>query len=218
MSSSPPAWARQSQFVVPPIPSSPISSNTPLQRDYDSTTTTAYYAYYIELAYTASSSCSSRWVYTTSAAVDLPPIITPTPTSISTVYSQYQAFGATSTLYYAFIDPTILPASSLSSIKSYSAPYFTNACTVPSSYETGVVTSGSGSSSTSGTSSSWDGDRSLCQVADYNNYGYGYYYSDDVFQTVYVCPDGSTFVSSTLPSHQATTLTQPRPKAHLSSP
>ena len=170
-------------------------SNTFVQRDR-SVSTTSYYGYYINLSYTASSSCATPWVYTTTANAYIPPMITPTPTSVSTRYSQYEAFGETSTYYYAFIDPTVLPTSSLSSISSNYAPYFTTYCTVPSSYESGVVTPGSdgsdddsdSSSSGSGSSSSSDG----CRPATYSD---GFYYGDDAFQTTYVCPDGSHYVS-----------------------
>ena len=124
-------------------------------------------------------------------------MITPTPTSVSTSYSQYQAFGTTRTYYFAFIDPTILPASSLSSIKSEYAPYFTASCTVPYSYQTDVVTSSTGGSgdgssdSGSGSGSSSSGDANDCHRASYSD---GYYYYDEPFQTTYVCGDGSTYV------------------------
>lgn len=153
--------------------------------------TTSYYGYYINLSYTASSSCATPWVYTTTANAYIPPMITPTPTSVSTRYSQYEAFGETSTYYYAFIDPTFLPTSSLASISSNYAPYFTTYCTVPSSYTTGVVSggdSGSDDSSSSSDSSSSDG----CRPASYSD---SFYYGDDGFQTTYVCPDGSHYVS-----------------------
>lgn len=130
-------------------------------------------------------------------------MITPTPTSVSTVYSQYEAFGETSTFYYAFIDPTVLPTSSLSSIKSYYAPYFTSSCTIPSSYQTGLVTPGTGGSddgdddyygddgyNDTPDSSTFDGDK--CRPVSYNDGYYSYY--GDSFQTTYICPDGSTFV------------------------
>ncbi|KFY82372.1 hypothetical protein V500_10588 [Pseudogymnoascus sp. VKM F-4518 (FW-2643)] len=174
----------------------PTGAGEPVTYDYSATaTTTSYYGYYFHLSYTASSSCATPWVYTTTAGAYLPPMITPTPTSVSTSYSQYQAFGTTRTYYFAFIDPTILPASSLSSIKSEYAPYFTASCTVPYSYQTDVVTpssgSGDGSSdSSSGSGSSSSGDANDCRQASYSD---GYYYYDEPFQTTYICGDGSTF-------------------------
>ncbi|KFY31007.1 hypothetical protein V493_01483, partial [Pseudogymnoascus sp. VKM F-4281 (FW-2241)] len=152
---------------------------------YNRASTTSYRGYYVDLSYTATSDCATRWVYTTSARVSIPPMITPTPTSVSTSLYQYEAFGETSTFLYAFIDPTFLPTSSLSSIQSYNAPYFSTYCSVPSSYETDLVSPGG----TSGDSSS-SGGSTGCRPARYSDDDY--YYSDS-FQTTYICADGTRY-------------------------
>ncbi|OBT63744.1 hypothetical protein VE03_06149 [Pseudogymnoascus sp. 23342-1-I1] len=177
----------------------PTGVGEPITYDrYATTTTTSYYGYYIKLSYTAPTSCATEWVYTTSAGAYLPPMITPTPTSVSTRLTQYEAFGETSTYLYAFIDPTVLPTSSLSSIKSNYAPYFTSSCTVPSSYQTGLVTPGTGGSSDDSSdsgddynsdSSSFDGDECRPETYGDNNSLYG----GDAFQTRYICPDGTSY-------------------------
>ncbi|KFX95508.1 hypothetical protein V490_03812, partial [Pseudogymnoascus sp. VKM F-3557] len=108
-------------------------------------------------------------------------MITPTPTSVSTRFSQYEAFGPTSTYYYAFIDPSILPESTLSSLSRYNLP---SGCSTPYSYPTGSSDSGDGSDyggSGSGSGSS-SGDSSDCSD-----------YWTGSFQRTYECRDGSSF-------------------------
>ena len=183
----------------------PTGAGEVITRDYSSTTT-SYYGYYIKLSYTAPTACATQWVYTTTAGAYLPPMITPTPTSVSTSVSQYEAFGEKSTYLFAFIDPAILPTSSLSSIKSNYAPYFTSSCTVPYSYQTGLVTPGTGGSSDSGSSDSSSGSGSGSSSgtsADecYEDFS-GYY---NQFLHKYKCPDGRTYVSPPPP------LSHPQP-------
>ncbi|OBT94494.1 hypothetical protein VE01_07193 [Pseudogymnoascus verrucosus] len=170
----------------------PTGAGEVITRDYSAT---SYYDYYIKLSYTAPTSCATEWVYTTTANADLPPMITPTPTSVSTSVSQYQAFGTKTTYYFAYIDPAILPTSSLASIKSEYAPYFTSSCTVPYSYQTNLVTPGTGGSnsgsSDSGSSSSGSGSSSSGDDGCYEDYS-GYY---NQFQHKFKCPDGSTYTT-----------------------
>lgn len=167
--------------------------------DYYATSTTSYYGYYLKFSFTASASCDPRWVFTTSASAYLPPMITPTPTSVSTKYTQRKAFGPTSTYYYAFIDPTFLPSSTVASMKSYAEPYFTDSCTVPSYYQDGVVTPGEGDSGSrdDGTTEP-DANGVSCRPADYydrDSY-YSYYstsYYDDGYRTLMKCSDGTYY-------------------------
>ncbi|OBT53825.1 hypothetical protein VE04_05894 [Pseudogymnoascus sp. 24MN13] len=187
----------QSTNTTPMSPSS-TSSSPPapgevVTRDYSAT---SYYDYYIKLSYTAPTSCATEWVYTTTANADLPRMITPTPTSVSTSVSQYQAFGTKTTYYFAYIDPTILPTASLASIKSEYAPYFTSSCTVPYSYQTDLVTPGTGGSNSGsgGSGSSSSGSGSSSSSGDdgcYEDYS-GYY---NQFQHKFKCPDGSTYTT-----------------------
>ncbi|OBT82142.1 hypothetical protein VE02_09121 [Pseudogymnoascus sp. 03VT05] len=170
----------------------PTGAGEAITADYSTTTTS--YRYYVKLSYTAPTACATQWVYTTSASAYLPPMITPTPTSVSTSVSQYEAFGEKSTYYYAFIDPAILPTSSLESIKSNYGPYFTSSCTVPYSYQTGLVTSGTGGSSNSGSSdssSSSSGSGSSSADECYEDFS-GYY---NQFLHTYKCPDGRTYTT-----------------------
>jgi uncharacterized membrane protein YgcG len=186
----------------------PTGAGEVITRDY-STTTTSYYGYYIKLSYTAPTACATQWVYTTTAGAYLPPMITPTPTSVSTSVSQYEAFGEKKTFYFAFIDPAILPTASLSSIKSNYAPYFTTSCTVPYSYQTGLVTPGTGGSgsgsSDSGSSSSGSGSGTSSADECYEDFS-GYY---NEFLHKYKCPDGRTYVSPLPPPFPPPITTAP---------
>lgn len=127
--------------------------------DYDY----AYTNYVVNLAYTAPASCSTTWTYTTAVTVDPPYEIEDAlvPTSVSTSYSvnNRSPFQPTTiTQVYAYIDPTQVPASSLSMLRYNYEPY-------PSCYNPSSDGSTSGDSSSSSSSSSSSG-----------IYSCGYYY------------------------------------------
>ncbi|KFY45086.1 hypothetical protein V494_01155, partial [Pseudogymnoascus sp. VKM F-4513 (FW-928)] len=133
------------QVLVPTGVATTLSYGYDDYGDYGSETS-SYDDYLINLSYSAPTTCTNTWVYTTATHAYVPPLITPTPTSVSTSYYQYEAFGETSTYLYAFIDPSILPPSSLSSLSYYAQPSFVSYsyCNVPYAYQTGLVTPGTG--------------------------------------------------------------------------
>jgi len=132
-------------------------------------------------------------------------MVTPTPTSISTIYSQYRAFGPTSTYYQGFLDPNDFPASYLEQYKSYYEPTFTRSCTIPSYYRTGLVTAtGSAVSTATATTTRTATPAATGSFTDANGVQvqcdpvYKYYDSYYGFENTYVCSDGSYYES--LPS------------------
>ncbi|RHZ63221.1 uncharacterized protein CDV56_105825 [Aspergillus thermomutatus] len=92
---------------------------------YDSNIITHYY---VNMVYTAPTSCSSQWTLTTAIPVNVPYAIEDAlpATSMSTSYSvdDSQPFQPTTyTKALAFIDPTQVPASSLSMLSNSYKPY-----------------------------------------------------------------------------------------------
>lgn len=117
-----------------------------------------YTNYVVNLAYTAPTSCSTTWTYTTAVAVDPPSEIEDAlvPTSVSTSYSVNNRTPFNPTTYtevYAYIDPTQVPSSSLSMLRYEYAPY--PSCYKPSSDDS--ISGDSSSSSSSSPSSSSSG-------------------------------------------------------------
>src|SRR5947209_2396772 len=98
----------------------------------------------VQLFYTGPSSCHSQWVYSTTALVDVPYQVTPTPTSVSTILTQLEAFGPTTTNFVALMDPTDIPAVDLSSLSSEYAPFFTSSCSIPDYYTATETNLGTG--------------------------------------------------------------------------
>lgn len=147
----------------------PYESATPTATDSSYATSTGYdniYTnFYVNFAYTAPTACSSTWSYTTAVEVDPPYEIDDAlvPTSVSTSYytdnsSPFQPTVITEV--YAFLNPTQVPASSLSYLSSAYAPY-------PSCYNPDSGYSSSGSSGNSGGSSSSSGSSSGSVTCNY---------------------------------------------------
>lgn len=135
-----------------------------------------------------------------SAYLSVPTGVTPTPTSVSTSYTQRSAFGTTSTMYQGFLDPTDVP--DIASISSSYEPYFSRSCTIPYGYRTTTGTGASPTATDSGDSSDYpynspsypnynEGDGNGC----YNSYD-EFYYSMTV---THYCQDGSRYVSLPAP-------------------
>lgn len=102
---------------------------------------------------------TASWVWKTAFAIDVPYGVTPVPTAISTSTYQNAAFGPTTTYTKAYLNPSDVPSSSLSSRSSslsYYTSWFDYSCTVPSYASTGLVSlngraydpSGTGTSAT----------------------------------------------------------------------
>jgi hypothetical protein len=149
----------------------------------------------VQLFYTAPTTCASQWVFTTTAFVDAPADVTFAPTAVSTVFTQPQAFGPTSTEFLALVNPTDIPAADLSSISNRNAPYFTGSCSIPYYYTATGTNPGSaatvtpqaggssgGSSSSSG--SNWSG----CDP-------FVWYFVGAEMGRGYICADGIHYVS-----------------------
>ncbi|KAF7118980.1 hypothetical protein CNMCM5793_008620 [Aspergillus hiratsukae] len=135
---------------------------------YDSNIITQYY---VNMVYTAPTSCSSQWTVTTAIPVNVPNAIENAlpATSMSTSYSvdDSQPFQPTTyTRALAFIDPTQVPASSLSMLSdSYIYTMYRNYGCYDSSSNSGSTYSNSGS-----TYSNYDGGDGSSWFYD------GYYY------------------------------------------
>lgn len=85
---------------------------------------------------------SASWVWKTAFSIKVPYGVTPIPTAISTATYQNAAFGPTTTYTTAYLNPSDVPASSLSSRSSslsYSTSWFEYSCTVPWYESTGLV-------------------------------------------------------------------------------
>lgn len=107
-----------------------------------------YTSYVVALAYTAPTECSSSWTYTT--AVPVYPAIAVKPTSVSTSFYTDNSVPfqpSTVTEVYAYVDPTQVPASSLSLLSESYSPY-------PSCYNPDPTASASSSSSSASSGSS----------------------------------------------------------------
>jgi hypothetical protein len=134
-------------------------------------------SYFVNAVFTAPTSCSSSWAYTTAIAVDPPYYIAAdlTPTSVSTswITDNSQPFQPTTIgEAIAFIDPTQLPEASLSSITAYYGP--TPACYYPGNGNYGGYSGSSSGSfcSQNPYSASCNGDNSEDNWL-YDSYWYG---------------------------------------------
>lgn len=101
----------------------PVATDNGLYNDNDYITTN----YYVDLVYTAPTGCSSHWTTTTAVSLYVPSeiqgFVQPTSTSISYSVDNYKPFQPTTiTQAIAWIDPTQLPASSLSFLRNLYAP------------------------------------------------------------------------------------------------
>ncbi|KAF7162858.1 hypothetical protein CNMCM5623_007980 [Aspergillus felis] len=134
--------------------------------------------YYVNMVYTAPTSCSSQWTLTTAVPVYVPNAIEDAllATSMSTSYyvDDSRPFQPTTyTKALAFIDPTQVPVSSLSSLSNSYKPYtmYREYGCYDSSVSSGS-SSHSGSSSNSGSSYSYsDGSDSGSWLYDSSYYG-----------------------------------------------
>jgi hypothetical protein len=133
-------------------------------------------------------------------SVSIPAMVTPTPTSISTIYSQPQPFGPTSTFYKGFLNPSDLPASSVDYYKEVYAPGFTSYCSVPSYYRTGLVSPTGSDATVAATATATATPEGPGRVTNSNAVQcdpvYKYYDSYWAFESTYICSDGSYYVSS----------------------
>lgn len=131
-------------------------------------------------------------------------MITLAPTHVSTILTQFQVFGATSTEYSALVNPTDLPAAVLSSLRSQYEPYFSDECSIPYYYTATGTPTGSGSSPTPGSgSSSGNGGGNSGNNGVIGNPSNGWAGCDPVWEYVdgieigegYMCADGLHLVS-----------------------
>jgi hypothetical protein len=153
----------------------------------------------VELLYTAPSVCPSKWAYTTTAFVDAPDQVTFAPTSVSTVFTQPQAFGPTSTKFIALVNPTDIPAGDLASLSSEYAPFFSGSCSIPYYYTaTGTAP---GSAATSNPEAGGSGGSSNSSSGDSGNDWLGcdpfvWYFGGIQMGQGYICDNGIYYVSS----------------------
>ncbi|KAL1965442.1 hypothetical protein VTN77DRAFT_5698 [Rasamsonia byssochlamydoides] len=155
------------QVLLPSVPAATSTVNDPYD-ELPTTTADVVTSYYVNLVYTAPTSCSSAWTTTTAVEVYVPYAIEAaiTPTSVSTSYStdDSQPFQPiTITQVMAFINPSQVPASSLSVLSAENAPYTMYDGSSGCSYYN------SNSSYYSGDSGSYDDDSNWL----YDSYGSG---------------------------------------------
>lgn len=150
----------------------------------------------VQLFYTGPSSCPSPWVYSTKAYVDVPYQVTPTPTSVSTILTQPQAFGPTSTEYIALMDPNDIPAGDLSSLSSRYAPIFTSSCSIPYYYTATGTSPGSGATTTPKSGGSGSSSSSSSSGTDWSGCDpFVWYFGGAEMGQGYICDDGLHYVS-----------------------
>lgn len=150
-------------------------------------------SYMVALTYSADEDYCTRdgenWVWTTGVSISVPYGAKPTAISSSLSMTQFSAFDPTSTFTHLYINPTEVPASSLSSLSSYYSEYWMDySCTVPASKASGIVTGAVASSTPSSNADSDDtnsspsssivsgGRESQCEDGDwwwYSDWGFG---------------------------------------------
>lgn len=152
--SSDPATIVQVLYPYQSVAAVPTTTVDPYSYGYEDS---AYTNYVVALAFTAPAECSSSWTYTTAVAVYPPVAIKPTSVSTSFYTDNSEPFRPTTvTEMYAYVDPTQVPASSLSLLSESYSPY-------PSCYNPEPTGSSSSSSSSSPSPYSPSSESSDCE-------------------------------------------------------
>ncbi|KAI9851523.1 MAG: hypothetical protein M1838_003477 [Thelocarpon superellum] len=125
--------------------------------------------YYVNLTYTAPSSCTDKWTLTTAAQVFVPGEAANAVTATATSTSVGSVLNAM-TVINAFVNPTALPSDVLSSISSQNSYLGIYPCTPPNYIATG--TGSPGSVETSSGSSDSSGSLGISDLATYCSLAY----------------------------------------------
>ena len=142
----------------------------------------------VQLVFTAPSTCLSKWTFTTRAMIDVPPMVTNLQViSVSTIVSVVEAFGATTTMYDAYLAQSEVPMSQLSSASSLYQPLFSRSCSIPYYYTASGAAPTATSSLNVGSSSSFS-------YADCDPFSW--YFGGINFGGGYICGDTWNYVRS----------------------
>lgn len=120
----------------------PPGSGRTTTADYSDYTPASYTSYVVPVTYTPSAICTSQnWTFVTNVPIDIPSIVQTqlTPATISptvSTYTYYYDSGriSRSTVMLAILNPTDVPADSLSSVSSENEPYYMRYCYTPTTY------------------------------------------------------------------------------------
>lgn len=165
------------QILYPSGAAIPTSASSFSSYAYDGYEESQYTSYVVALTFTAPAECTSSWAYTTAVPVYPPIPVKPTLASTSLYTDNSEPFRpSTMTAVYAYVDPTQVPASSLSALSESYSPYgcYYPEPTASSSSSSSPLSSGSGSGSSSGTTycdiydcneSSWINDTSVYGIS-----------------------------------------------------
>ncbi|RDW78250.1 hypothetical protein BP5796_06102 [Coleophoma crateriformis] len=127
----------------------PPGSGRTTTANYDGYSSTTSTSYVVPVTYTPSATCTGQnWTFVTNLPVDIPSIVqtqltpaTITPTVASYTYYYDNNRITRTTAMIAVLDPTDVPADTISSLSSDYAPYYMSYCYTPTTYcETSLAT------------------------------------------------------------------------------